>query len=165
MRWRSYASKGKQFKVTMFSEFNQLSLKFRFLNAIDSHRWSPNSSFTWLLVYFAFNLALTIYNKLVLAGSFPFPYTLTAVHCLFGTLGSSVCLEREMFTRARLTTRESILVVLFSGLYTINIIVSNVSLYAYISNELTRGILLRFRSIKLFDRLRHYLLLLSLSCS
>src|SRR5947207_1190160 len=97
--------------------------------AANSHSFSPSSSYTWLIAYFAFNLALTIYNKLVLAGSFPFPYTLTAVHCLFGTVGSAICYKKGVFSQARLTKRETILVGLFSGLYTINIIVSNVSLY------------------------------------
>lgn len=87
------------------------------------------SSSTWLLAYFAFNLALTIYNKLVLVGNFPFPYTLTAVHCLFGTIGSAICLKKGVFVDARLTRRESILIAFFSVLYTVNIIVSNVSLY------------------------------------
>jgi hypothetical protein len=88
------------------------------------------SSFTWLTAYFVCNLALTIYNKLVLAGDFPFPYTLTAIHCFFGTVGSLVCLKRGVFTQIRLTQSETAIVVLFSVLYTINIIVSNVSLFS-----------------------------------
>ena len=88
--------------------------------------WITSSS--WLLAYFFFNLALTIYNKLVLAGNFPFPYTLTAIHALSGTIGSWICLRRGVYTMATLTLRENLHIVLFSGLYTINIIVSNVSL-------------------------------------
>jgi hypothetical protein len=98
-------------------------------HATNSFTLSTESSMTWLFAYFASNLALTIYNKLVLAGNFPFPYTLTAVHCLFGTLGSTFFLKRRAFAQARLSMKETILVVLFSALYTINIIVSNVSLY------------------------------------
>ena len=70
-----------------------------------------------------------MYNKLVLAGNFPFPYTLTAVHCLFGAGGSLLCLKRGVFTQAKISQIDTVLVILFSGLYTINIIVSNVSLY------------------------------------
>jgi Triose-phosphate Transporter family len=80
-------------------------------------------------VYFFFNLALTIYNKFVLAGDFPFPYTLTAVHALSGSVGSFLCWKRGLFSMVTLTTRETVQIILFSGLYTINIIVSNVSLY------------------------------------
>lgn len=83
----------------------------------------------WLTAYFACNLALTIYNKIVLAGDFPFPFVLTAIHCFFGAVGSLVCLKRGMFIQVRLTQAEAAIVVLFSGLYTVNIIVSNVSLF------------------------------------
>ena len=126
-------------------------------HAANSRPWPPSSSFSWLIVYFAFNLTLTIYNKFVLAGSFPFPYMLTAVHCLFGTVGSSICLKNGVFTQARLTQSETIIVGLFSGLYTINIIVSNVSLYYAFWIELTIDILSRFHFIKLFARQPHYL--------
>lgn len=86
-------------------------------------------SSSWLLAYFACNLLLTIYNKLVLAGDFPFPYTLTAIHCLFATIGSWACLRSGGFTQARLSRRESIIIGLFSAIFTVNILVSNVSLY------------------------------------
>ena len=108
------------------------------------------STFSWLLAYFFFNLALTIYNKLVLAGNFPFPYTLTAVHALSGTIGSWVCLKQGVFTTARLTTKETLRIVLFSGLYTINIIVSNVSLYVCSWIGLTVDTLSPFLSTRLF---------------
>jgi len=87
------------------------------------------TSFSWLLAYFFFNLALTIYNKLVLAGNFPYPYTLTAIHALSGAIGSWICLQRGLFSMAQLTRKEIVHIILFSGLYTINIVVSNVSLY------------------------------------
>jgi hypothetical protein len=91
-------------------------------------RPSLRSSYAWLFAYFFFNLALTIYNKFVLAGNFPFPYTLTAVHALSGSIGSYICWKRGVFTLATLSTRETVQIILFSGLYTINIVVSNVSL-------------------------------------
>ena len=126
---------------------------------------STSSSFSWLIVYFAFNLILTIYNKLVLAGSFPFPYMLTAIHCLFGTMGSSICLKNRVFTQARLTQSAAIAIGLFSVLYTINIIVSNASLYFEFWIELTIDNLSLFHSIRLFDLQPHYLSWLSLSFS
>jgi hypothetical protein len=124
---------------------------------------SPRSSLSWLIVYFVFNLTLTIYNKLVLAGGFPFPYMLTAVHCLFGTMGSSICLKKGAFIQAQLTWSETLMVGLFSGLYTINIIVSNVSLYVEIEIELTIDTLSLFHFIKLFDPRHLYSSLPSLS--
>ncbi|GAA6010769.1 hypothetical protein JCM11491_002937 [Sporobolomyces phaffii] len=82
----------------------------------------------WLLLYFAFNLGLTLFNKLVLQG-FPFPWTLTAIQMLSGTIGTQIALSRGMFTQARLTTKENGVMLAFSGLYTINIAVSNLSLH------------------------------------
>ena len=81
----------------------------------------------WLLLYFLFNLALTLYNKLVLV-RFPFPYTLTALHAFAGTLGSYLAMELGYFTPARLVPRETLLLTAFSVLYTVNIAVSNISL-------------------------------------
>jgi len=117
-----------------------------------SHAWSPGS-FAWLSTYFGLNLALTIYNKLVLAGGFPFPYALTAIHCMFGTAGCSFCLQRGMFMTARLSSTEHIIIFWFSWLYTVNIIVSNVSLYSSVSdtaNAIESSLL--FHSIKSFGR-------------
>jgi Triose-phosphate Transporter family len=90
--------------------------------------WKSASS--WLVAYFFFNITLTIYNKLVLAGNFPFPYTLTAIHALSGTIGSWACLQRGVFVLAPLSLQDQLPIILFSVLYTINIIVSNVSLYS-----------------------------------
>ena len=52
----------------------------------------------WLSLYFFFNLALTLFNKMVLV-KFPFPYTLTAIHTLFGTIGCYILHERGVFVR------------------------------------------------------------------
>ena len=46
----------------------------------------------WLALYFLFNLGLTLYNKIVLV-TFPFPYTLTAVHAFCGSIGCYVLQE------------------------------------------------------------------------
>ncbi|KAK7053052.1 hypothetical protein VNI00_004373 [Paramarasmius palmivorus] len=81
----------------------------------------------WLCLYFCFNLGLTLYNKGVLV-YFPFPYTLTAVHALFGSLGSSALARAGFFKPAQLTKSQRMVVTAFSVLYAINIVVSNVSL-------------------------------------
>lgn len=87
-----------------------------------------DSSTAWLIYYFSFNLGLTIYNKRVLLG-FPFPWTLTGVHTLASTFGSQVALNRGLFKAARLSRRDSLILVAFSILYTVNIAVSNLSLH------------------------------------
>ena len=103
----------------------------------------------WLALYFALNLWLTLYNKSVLI-QFPFPYTLTALHAFCGTIGASILLRLQGpdlngFTSTGVTTQksswsffhkitpdlslgESIVLLFFSMLYTINIVVSNASL-------------------------------------
>lgn len=81
----------------------------------------------WLVLYFMFNLGLTLFNKLVLQG-FPFAWTLTAIQMLSGTIGTQIALHRGAFTQAHLTTKENGVMLMFSGLYTINIAVSNLSL-------------------------------------
>jgi len=87
-----------------------------------------DSPHAWLALYFAFNLGLTLFNKLVLQG-FPFPWTLTALQMLAGTVGTQVLARRSAFPRAHLTSRESVVMLVFSSLYTVNIAVSNLSLH------------------------------------
>lgn len=88
---------------------------------------SARTQYSWLTIYFFLNIALTIFNKVVL-GKFPFPYTLTAVHAFSGTVGCFVLLRMGFFKLSRLTTSENMILVLFSFLFTINIAISNVSL-------------------------------------
>ncbi|CAH7690851.1 triose-phosphate transporter family-domain-containing protein [Phakopsora pachyrhizi] len=87
-----------------------------------------DSSVAWLIYYFAFNLGLTIYNKTVLI-SFPFPWTLTAIHTLAGTIGTQLALRLGYFQPARLNRRHSVILISFSILYTVNIAISNLSLH------------------------------------
>ena len=82
---------------------------------------------TWLVLYFLTNLGLTLYNKGVLV-RFPFPYTLTALHALCGSIGGYILLERGAFEPRVLSVRENVILGLFSVLYTVNIAVSNLSL-------------------------------------
>ncbi|KAJ7056974.1 TPT-domain-containing protein [Mycena amicta] len=76
---------------------------------------------------FASIWGLTLYNKGVLV-RFPFPYTLSALHALFGTIGASFLAKHGYFVPSRLSSRETIVLVAFSMLYAVNIVVSNISL-------------------------------------
>lgn len=88
---------------------------------------SVRKKYAWLAIYFLFNLILTLFNKVVL-GAFPFPYTLTSVHALCGTIGCFLLNKQGAFTLSRLTDKEDMTLLFFSFLYTINIAISNVSL-------------------------------------
>ena len=86
-----------------------------------------NTQEFWLALYFFFNLSLTLYNKVVLV-HFPYPYTVTALHALCGTVGGWSLLARGFFVQKRLTASDGMALVMFSILYAINIAISNVSL-------------------------------------
>lgn len=88
---------------------------------------SSGSQFAWITLYFFSNLSLTLYNKIVLV-HFPFPYTLTALHALCGSIGSYILMERGVFEPRQLSLQENIVLCAFSVLYTVNIAVSNLSL-------------------------------------
>jgi hypothetical protein len=81
----------------------------------------------WLILYFILNLALTLYNKVILA-SFPYPYTLTAVHALFGLVGGTSLRLRNVYQPKSLGGLDHVVLVAFSVLYSVNIAVSNASL-------------------------------------
>ncbi|KAJ3173434.1 UAA transporter [Geranomyces variabilis] len=90
---------------------------------------SLTSTCICLGIYFTFNLTLTLYNKLIFSAfAFPFPWTLTAIHTLCGTLGCYLCAATGLFVPARLGRREKYVMAAFSVLYTVNIAISNVSL-------------------------------------
>jgi hypothetical protein len=55
-----------------------------------------DSELFWLAMYFLFNLGLTLYNKIVLV-TFPFPYTLTAMHTLCGSIGCYTLQEYDYY--------------------------------------------------------------------
>ncbi|KAL2358121.1 triose-phosphate transporter family-domain-containing protein [Cryomyces antarcticus] len=84
--------------------------------------------FTYLAVYFAFNLGLTLFNKAVM-GKFPFPYLLTAIHTGCSPLGCVLLHKLGHFTLTNLTSREHAKLYLFSMLYTLNVAISNLSLH------------------------------------
>ncbi|TBU25747.1 TPT-domain-containing protein [Dichomitus squalens] len=91
-----------------------------------ARHWADSQA-VWLGLYFAFNLCLTLYNKGVLV-RFPFPYTLTAVHALFGSIGGRVLREKDAYIPAQLSVKSWAVLVAFSVLYSVNIAVSNLSL-------------------------------------
>ncbi|TIB03506.1 hypothetical protein E3P96_01867 [Wallemia ichthyophaga] len=74
-----------------------------------------------------FNLALTLFNKAVL-DDLPYPYTLTAVHAASNVIGCTIARLYGLYTPAKLSTTEIVILIFFSTLYTINIAVSNLSL-------------------------------------
>ncbi|KAF9645483.1 hypothetical protein BDM02DRAFT_508835 [Thelephora ganbajun] len=86
-----------------------------------------NTQEFWLALYFFLNLSLTLYNKVVLV-QFPYPYTVTALHALCGTIGGWSLLAQGLFVRKRLSTSDKMALVMFSVLYAMNIAISNVSL-------------------------------------
>lgn len=87
-----------------------------------------NSNAFWLVLYFVFNLGLTLFNKSVLM-SFPFPYTLTASHALCGSVGGYVLSQNGAVVKSNLGLKDTAALVAFSVLYSVNILVSNVSLH------------------------------------
>ncbi|GAA5997930.1 uncharacterized protein JCM10292_006916 [Rhodotorula paludigena] len=124
----SYATKGRAGHTPGMSVGTHSLLSSRQLTGSPSIAQRLDTPQAWLVLYFGFNLGLTLFNKLVLQG-FPFPWTLTAIQMLGGTIGTQLALARGLFTQARLTTKENGIMLVFSGLYTINIAVSNLSLH------------------------------------
>jgi hypothetical protein len=86
-----------------------------------------NTQEFWLALYFFFNLSLTLYNKVVLV-HFPYPYTVTALHALCGSVGGWSLLVQGFFVQKRLSTSDTMALVMFSVLYAMNIAISNASL-------------------------------------
>ena len=86
-----------------------------------------NTQEFWLALYFFFNLSLTLYNKVVLV-HFPYPYTVTALHALCGTVGGWSLLVQGFFVQKKLSSSDTMALVMFSVLYAMNIAISNVSL-------------------------------------
>ncbi|KAF8653394.1 hypothetical protein AX16_003966 [Volvariella volvacea WC 439] len=85
------------------------------------------SSSLWLSLYFFCNLTLTLYNKGVLV-HFPFPYTLTALHAFCGSIGTAFLARLGVFKPTSLSWKQTWTLLAFSMLYSVNILVSNISL-------------------------------------
>jgi len=86
-----------------------------------------DSQASWLSIYFVLNLALTLYNKFILV-SFPFPYSLTALHALCGAIGGRLLLHNGAYQPKVLHKSDYLVLTAFSILYSVNIAISNVSL-------------------------------------
>jgi hypothetical protein len=92
-----------------------------------TYKLPTKSQYFWLSLYFIFNLGLTLLNKFVLV-QFPFPYTVTAVHALGGTVGCWPLRRRGIYSKKKLDQGESLIILGFSLVYAVNIAVSNASL-------------------------------------
>lgn len=88
---------------------------------------STRSKLIQLGFYFLCNVALTIYNKLIL-GKFPHPWLLTALHTGSASVGCYILRMRGAIPRTHLNWNEEMKLVALSVLFTINIAISNVSL-------------------------------------
>ncbi|KAF6230610.1 hypothetical protein HO173_011147 [Letharia columbiana] len=86
-----------------------------------------STKYLYLALYFGLNLTLTLYNKAVL-GKFAFPWLLTTLHTTSASLGCYILMLRGHFKLSKLTTREHLVLISFSFLFTVNIAISNVSL-------------------------------------
>jgi drug/metabolite transporter (DMT)-like permease len=101
-----------------------------FLQHMASNKHTMDMAYLWLAMYFFCNLGLTLYNKAIMQMfRFGFPWTLTGIHTLFGTLGSWILARLGVFQPAKLGYREQMVMLAFSVLYTVNIAMSNVSLH------------------------------------
>lgn len=87
-----------------------------------------SASMLWLSVYFGLNLGLTLFNKTLLV-HFPYPYTLTSVHAMVGSMGCYGLEYAGLFKPKVLKVSDTTALGLFSLLYTLNIVVSNKSLH------------------------------------
>ncbi|KAI7864735.1 triose-phosphate transporter family-domain-containing protein [Spinellus fusiger] len=91
------------------------------------NKQSIDAKHAWLILYFILNLTLTLYNKALLI-NFKYPWTLTAIHTLCGSVGCYLLYGIGAFVPTKLTMNEQFIMLMFSFLYTINIAISNVSL-------------------------------------
>ena len=81
----------------------------------------------FLGLYLVLNLALTLHNKLVLS-QFPYPLTLTALHCASAAAGCLFLRRRGVYVPKSLSSGEGVVVATFAVLYAANVAVSNASL-------------------------------------
>ena len=97
----------------------------RFWGGLAENKYINAQEF-WRALYF-FNLSLTLYTEMVLV-HFPYPYTVTALHTLCGTVGGWSLLVQGFFVQKKLLTSDTMALGMFSVLYAMNIAISNVSL-------------------------------------
>lgn len=123
-------------------------------NVAPEYQIPTSTKYLYLALYFGLNLTLTLYNKAVLGkvrslwlfkavhgapttlptctdvrvSQFAFPWLLTTLHTTSASLGCYILLLRGHFKMSKLTTRENLVLISFSFLFTVNIAISNVSL-------------------------------------
>ncbi|KAI5120319.1 hypothetical protein M0805_000379 [Coniferiporia weirii] len=114
-------------EIPLMQDFSSPVRQMKQLRLPSSVTIASGSQLSWLALYFLSNLSLTLYNKFVLV-RFPFPYTLTALHALCGSIGGYILMERGVFEPRQLSLGENVVLAAFSVLYTVNIAVSNLSL-------------------------------------
>eukprot|EP01130_Rhizamoeba_saxonica_P011181 TRINITY_DN462_c0_g1_i1.p1 TRINITY_DN462_c0_g1~~TRINITY_DN462_c0_g1_i1.p1 ORF type:complete len:299 (+),score=31.28 TRINITY_DN462_c0_g1_i1:253-1149(+) len=89
----------------------------------------PGHGYIWLTIWFSLNIGLTIMNKSFFAfWDFGYPVTLSSVHMLFTCVFSYVLINRVGIQRKQLNTDQNMKLVLFSLLFTMNIVVGNIGI-------------------------------------
>ncbi|KAJ5101897.1 hypothetical protein NUU61_004119 [Penicillium alfredii] len=83
--------------------------------------------YAWLGAYLVFAMALTIHNKFVLQ-KFNCPWLLTTLHGAFSALGAFMVWMLGYFKLSTLSTRDHLILVVYSVLFSVNIFFSNWSL-------------------------------------
>lgn len=91
------------------------------------HTISTRVKLTLLAAYLALNMALTLSTKAIFQKKSA-PWTLTALHSTFAGVGCNILMRFRGQKFTSLSTRDNLVLVAFSTLFTINIAVSNVSL-------------------------------------
>lgn len=120
--FRTFSDSGKPMHL---GHAHRTTDSMRVFGTFQARIWKSKS--TWLVLYFSFNLLLTLSNKSVLT-SFSFPYTLSALHALCSSLGGLILRWHGFYEPKRLSGYEEAALAAFSFLYSLNIAVSNVSL-------------------------------------
>lgn len=88
---------------------------------------STNRKLAFLSLYFFLNLGLTLSNKAVMQ-HLKFPWLLTVMHTGSTSIGCTALLLAGHLRLSKLATKENLILVAFSSLFTLNIAISNVSL-------------------------------------
>lgn len=100
-----------------------------FLEAQAPHEYgvSKTRKLMFLSLYFMLNLGLTLSNKRVLQVA-RYPWLLTSLHAATTSAGCLFLQRMGYFQCTKLSSRDSLVLIAFSGLFTANIATSNASL-------------------------------------
>ncbi|KXT15919.1 hypothetical protein AC579_1438 [Pseudocercospora musae] len=115
-------------KVTLLARHNgNLESQVQTANLPHEYGVSRTRKIVCLSLYFVLNLGLTLSNKVVLQSA-KYPWLLTAVHAGTTTLGCAVLQRMGFFQCTKLSSKDNMVLVAFSCLFTANIATSNISL-------------------------------------